>query len=225
LTLSQILRNICDMNEVKSKAGNTPKRILQRIYGHGRGWVFIPKDFLDIGTDTAIRQSLSRLSRQRTIRRLMQGIYDYPSFSTLLNAPSNPEPDSIAQAIARANGWKSLPTGDTALNLLGLSTQVPAQYQYFSDGPSNRYSWQGGIIVFKHRTNKETTNLSYRTAILVQALKSLGENNVDTKAMAALREKFSMDELNIAFRETRYATSWVYNIIKHLATKEKVLHA
>ena len=78
LPLSQILHSICDMNEVKSTAGDTPKRILQRIYGHGRGWVFIPKDFLDIGTDTAIRQSLSRLSRQRTIRRLMHGIYDYP---------------------------------------------------------------------------------------------------------------------------------------------------
>lgn len=206
-------------------AGSTAKRILQRIYGHGRGWVFIPKDFLDIATDVAVRQALSRLSRQTAIRRLMQGIYDYPSFSTLLNAPSNPDPDSIAQAIARANGWKILPTGDTALNLLGLSTQVPAQYQYFSDGPSKRYDWKGGTLVFKHRTNKETTNLSYRTAILVQALKSLGENNIDAKVMASLRKKFSKDELNLAFRETRYATSWVYNIIKHLAAKEIVLDA
>ena len=157
--------------------GNTNKRILQRIYGHGRGWVFIPKDFLDIASSTAVRQSLSRLKQQGTIRRLMQGVYDYPSFSTLLNAPSSPDPDAIARAIARAKGWTILPTGDTALNLMGLSTQVPAQYQYFSDGPSKRYTWQGGTLVFKHRTNKETTILSYRTALLVQALKSLGEND------------------------------------------------
>ena len=218
--MSQIVGIICDNNGVQSMTINTTKRILQRIYGHGRGWVFIPKDFLDIATNAAVRQSLSRLSRQTTIRRLMQGIYDYPSFSALLNAPSNPDPDSIAQAIARANGWKILPTGDTALNLLGLSTQVPAQYQYFSDGPSKQYDWKGGTLVFKHRTNKETTSLSYRTGILVQALKSLGENNIDAKVMAALRKKFSKDELNLAFRETRYATSWVYNIIKHLAVEE-----
>ena len=206
-------------------AGNTTKRILQRIYGHGRGWVFIPKDFLDIASSAAVRQSISRLKQQGTIRRLMQGVYDYPSFSTLLNAQSSPDPDAIARTIARANGWTILPTGDTALNLMGLSTQIPAQYQYFSDGPSKRYAWQGGTLVFKHRTNKETTILSHRTALLVQALKSLGESGIDTAVMAALREKFSKQELNLALREARYATSWVYNAIKQIAAEEMMFRA
>ena len=206
-------------------AGDTTKRILQRIYGHGRGWVFIPKDFLDIASYAAVRQSLSRLKQKGTIRRLMQGVYDYPSFSTLLNAQSSPDPDAIARAIARANGWTILPTGDTALNLLGLSTQVPAQYQYFSDGPSKRYAWQAGTLVFKHRTNKETTILSPRTALLVQALKSLGKSGIDVAVMTALREKFSTQELNRALREARYATSWVYNAIKHLAADEMMPRA
>ena len=206
-------------------AGDTTKRILQRIYGHGRGWVLIPKDFLDIASCTAVRQSLSRLKRLGTIRRLMQGVYDYPSFSSLLNAPSSPDPGGIARAIARANGWTILPTGDTALNLLGLSTQVPAQYQYFSDGPSRRYTWQGGMLVFKHRTNKETTILSPRTALLVQALKCLGESGIDSKSMVTLQKKFSPQELNLALKEARYATSWVYKVIKQLAAEENVLRA
>jgi hypothetical protein len=201
-------------------AGDTTKKILQKIYGHGRGWVFFPKDFLDIASYTAIRQSLTRLKQQGTVRRLIQGVYDYPYFSTLLNAPSSPDPNAIALAIARVNGWTILPTGDTALNLLGLSTQVPAQYQYFSDGPSKRYAWQGGTLIFKHRTNKETTILSYRTALLVQALKSLGENGIDAAVRAALREKFSIHELNLALKEARYSTSWVYNTIKQLTTEE-----
>jgi len=204
---------------------STTKRILQRIYGHGRGWVFIPKDFLDIASNAALRQSLSRLKKQGTIRRLMQGVYDYPSFSTLLSAPSGPDPDAIAWAIARANGWTILPTGDLSLNLVGLSTQVPAQYQYFSDGPSKRYAWQGGTLVFKHRTNKETTVLSPRTALLVQALKRLGESGTDTAVMVALRKKFSNQELNLALKEARYATSWVYNAIKQIAADEMMLHA
>ncbi|MCX5993711.1 MAG: DUF6088 family protein [Chloroflexi bacterium] len=204
---------------------NTTKRILQRIYGHGRGWVFIPKDFLDIASNAALRQSLSRLKKQGTIRRLMQGVYDYPFFSTLLSAPSSPDPDAIARAIARANGWTILPTGDLSLNLVGLSTQVPAQYQYFSDGPSKRYAWQGGTLVFRHRTNKETTVLSPRTALLVQALKRLGESGTDTAVMVALRKKFSKQELNLALKEARYATSWVYNAIKQIAADEMMLHA
>jgi hypothetical protein len=197
-------------------SAGTANKILQRIYGHGRGWVFVPKDFLDIGTSAAVRQALSRLKRQGTIRRIMQGVYDYPAFSTLLQTSSSPDPDSIAQAIARANGWTILPTGDTALNLLGLSTQVPAKYQYFSDGPSKHYVWEGGAFELRHRANKETTNLSYRTGILVQALKSLGKNNIDSGVVSVLREKFSMDEFNLALRESRYARSWVYNIIKEL---------
>ncbi len=196
--------------------GNTTKRILRRIYGHGRGWVFIPKDFLDIASNAAVRQSLSRLKKQGTIRRLMQGVYDYPSFSALLSAPSGPDPDAIAKAIARANGWTILPTGDTALNLIGLSMQVPAQHQYLGDGPSKRYAWQGGTLVFKHRTNKETTMLSPRTALLVQALKRLGESGTDTAVMGVLREKFSTLELNLALKEARYATTWVYSAIKQI---------
>lgn len=225
MTLSQILPIICDSSGAQSMARDTTKRILQRIYGHGRGWVFIPKDLLDIASSAAVRQSLSRLKQQGTIRRLMQGVYDYPSFSTLLNAPSSPDPDAMARAIARANGWTILPTGDTALNLMGLSTQVPAQYQYFSDGPSKHYAWQGGTLVFKHRTNKETTILSPRTALLVQGLKSLGENGIDAAVMAALREKFSTQEFKLALREARYATSWVYNAIKKLAAGDMTLHA
>jgi hypothetical protein len=225
LTLSQILPIICDRSKARSMAGDTAKRILQRIYGHGRGWVFSPKDFLDVAGNAAVRQSLSRLKQQGTIRRLMQGIYYYPSFSNLLNAPSSPDPDAIAQTIARVYGWTILPTGDTALNLLGLSTQVPAQYQYFSDGPSKLYEWQGGILVFKHRTNKETTILSYRTALLVQALKSLGENGIDSSAISTLREKFSNQELSLALNEARYITAWVYNIIKKLAKEDMKLNA
>ena len=206
-------------------AGDTTKRILQRIYGHGRGWIFIPKDFLDVASNAAVRQSLSRLKQQGTIRRLLQGVYDYPSYSTLLNTPSSPDPDGIARAIARANGWTILPTGDTALNLMGLSTQVPAQYQYFGDGPSKHYAWQGGTLVFKHRTNKETTILSPRTALLVQALKKLGERGIDAAVMASLREKFSRQELNLALREARYATSWVYSAIKQIAADGMVPRA
>jgi hypothetical protein len=154
----------------------------------------------------------------------MRGVYDYPAFSALFNAPASPSPDAIARAIARAQGWTILPAGDTALNLLGLSTQVPAQWQYFSDGPSKTYEWQGGTLAFKHRTNKETTVLSPKTALLVQALKTLGQNRIDDSVIATLRAKFDEKERVRAIREARYATSWVYEIVKRLAEEEGPRH-
>ena len=200
-------------------------QILARIYGYGRGSVFTPKDFLDLASHEAVRQALGRFAEGGTIRRLMRGVYDYPAFSVLLNAPASPDPDAITRAIARAHGWTIIPAGETALNLLGLSTQVPAQWQYFSDGPSKTYEWEGGTLVFKHRTNKETTVLSPKTALLVQALKTLGQNRIDDSVMDTLRARFDKKERVRAIREARYATSWVYELIKRLAEEKEPRHA
>jgi len=192
-------------------------KILARIYGKGRGKVFTPKDFLDLAGHRTTRSILDRLTRQGTIRRVLPGVYDYPEYSNLLQALSSPDPDAIARAKARAQGWTILPSGETAMNLLGLSTQVPAKWEYFSDGPTRQYTWSGGTLAFKHRANKETSILSPKTALLVQALKTLGEKNVNQSIMVTLRTKFDAKELNRAIREAKYATSWVYDIIKRLA--------
>jgi hypothetical protein len=95
--------------------------------------------------------------------------------ANLLDAPPNPDPDAIARAIARTHSRMLIPSGETAPNILSLSTPVTAQRQYFSDGPSKEFNWQGGILILKHRTNKETSKLSPKKALVVQALKALGE--------------------------------------------------
>ena len=225
LILSRKVPIIRDKSLGSHMKQNIAKRILARIYGLGRGKVFTPKDFLDLGSHETVRQSLSRLAKDGKIRRLLRGVYEYPAFSRLLNAPANPDPDAIAQAIARAHGWTLIPSGETALNILGLSTQVIAQWQYFSDGPSKKFDWQGGTLILKHRTNKETSKLSPKTALVVQALKALGEDNVGKSVPATLRKKLDSAERNRAVREARYVTSWIYEIIKKLAVAEKSLHA
>lgn len=200
-------------------------KILARIYGKGRGNIFTPRDFLDLAGHKTASSTLDRLTKKGTIRRLTRGIYEYPSFSKLFNAPASPDPYAIARAIARTHGWTILPSGDTALNLLGLSTQVPAKWEYFSDGPSKTYTWSGGTLAFRHRANKETTILSPKTALLVQALKTLGESNVNQSTMATLRKRFDAKERKRAVREARYATSWVYETIKRLATDSELRDA
>jgi hypothetical protein len=216
---------IRDESELTFMNEDPSSQILARIYGNGRGKAFTPKDFLDLASHETVRKALGRLAEEGTIRRIMRGVYDYPAFSTFLNAPASPDPDAIARAIARARGWTILPSGETALNLLGLSTQVPAQWQYFSDGPSKTYEWEGGTLAFKRRANKETTVLSPKTALLVQALKTLGENRVDDSVIDTLRARFDKKERARAVREARYATSWVYEIIKRLAAEKEPRHA
>lgn len=200
-------------------------KIVARIYGYGRGCAFTPKDFHDLASHANIRAALSRLAKDGTIRRLMRGVYDYPAFSKLLNAPASPDPEAVAHAYARAHGWTILPEGNTALNLLGLSTQVPAQWHYFSDGPSKKVEWLGGMLLFSHRVNKEVTGLSPKTGLLVQALKALGEDHVDAVTLAVLRQRLTDKECRRAVREAGYATAWVYEAIKRLAAEAAVPHA
>ena len=200
-------------------------KILARIYGKGRGSIFTPKDFHDLASSANIRATLSRLVSDGKLRRLMRGVYEYPEFSQFMNAPASPNPDLFARAVARNHGWTIQPEGNTALNLLGLSTQVPAQWNYFSDGPTKRFQWIGGHLSFKHRSNKETTALSYETALLVQALKTLGQDRIDDNVLHALCEKIEPKDITRAVREAQYVTSWVYATLRRLAAEKERSHA
>ena len=86
----------------------------RRIHGNGRGWVFSPRDFTDLGRRATIDSALHRLERKGTVRRVIRGIYDYPRFSELLSQPLSPDIDQVAQALARKFGWRTQPSGATS---------------------------------------------------------------------------------------------------------------
>lgn len=195
---------------------STESRILERI-ATKEGGAFTAKDFLDLASYEAAKKALQRLANAGKLRRPLRGVYEYPSYSAVRKGPASPNPDAIARAIARANGWTLIPTGETALNVLGLSTQVPAQWQYLSDGPTKSYTWDGGSIQIKHRANKEMAGLSPTTALVVQAFKTLGESRVDESALATLRAKLSHGDRVQALKEARYTTTWIFEAIKRLA--------
>jgi hypothetical protein len=113
------------------------QKILSRVYWRGIGWAFTKINFVADFGEVNIHQSLSTLARAGTIRRVCHGVYDYPRFSELLGQALSPDVEQVAQALARKFNWRIQPSGDAALNLLGLSTQVPARWVYLSDGPGH----------------------------------------------------------------------------------------
>lgn len=116
----------------------------------------------------------------------------------------------------RRNGATNAPCGNTALNLLGISTQVTAVWSYISDGPYKTYEWNYTKLEFKHRTNKEITGLSYMTSLVIQALKTLGKSNVTPDIIQTLSEKLSDDEKQACLKEATEATDWVYDTIRKM---------
>ena len=111
-------------------------------------------------------------------------------------------------------GWTIVPCGDTALNLLGLSTQVPSQWVYVSDGAYKEYSFDNTVIKFKRTTNKEVSKLSYKTALTIQALKALGKDNVSEQIICRLKKALCEEDKEKMLTEAKSATSWVYEYIK-----------
>jgi hypothetical protein len=131
-------------------------KTVYRIRGTGKGWAFSPRDFLDLGGRPTIDSALHRLEKRGEIRRVIRGIYDYPRFSKLIDQHLSPDIDQVARALARKFRWRIQPSGATALNFLGLSTQVPARAVYLSDGPTRVYQVGNMALVFEHTALKES---------------------------------------------------------------------
>ena len=190
------------------------KKIRERIISAEPGFVFVASDFADITENVKVGVSLSRLEEEGLIRRVLRGVYYKPEYSELLGEYIAPAPDAVAHAIARNFGWTVVPCGDTALNLLGLSTQVPAVWSYVSDGPYKEYSFDNTEITYKRTSNREISNMSPKTALVVQALKALGKDKIRNETVRRIKAGTSTAERNAMLTEAKYATSWIYEIIK-----------
>ena len=152
-------------------------KLFNIIKGTGKGYVFSGADFIDKFAGDNIDKALSTLAKENKIRRIMRGIYDFPKYSELLGQYLSPEIDKVAHALARKFKWRIEPSRDTALYLLGLSTQVPARYAYFSDGPKREYDILGNQLEFKKIALKNIGFKYAESALLVQAIKSFGKDN------------------------------------------------
>ena len=202
------------------------KQIVSRIYGRGRGWAFSANDFsVDFGRGT-VDWVLYNLVAAGTIRRVYRGMYDYPKYSELLQQQLSPDFDQVAQAFARKFNWRIQPSGDAALNLLGLSTQVPGRLVYLSDGPNRQYqvgdsgdlgdSTSHFTLEFKKSALKDVGFKYRESGLLVQALKALGKERIDDVVIATLRKQLDEATCKRVLRDTVTATGWVYDAIKRI---------
>lgn len=197
-------------------ANGYSKQIQERIGCVPEGTIFVSSDFADIADTETIRRNLNRLTQTGTLRRILKGVYEKPKYSKLLDEYVAADPDAVAKALARSYHWTIAPCGNTALNLLGLSTQVTAVWSYISDGPYKTYEWNSTKLEFKHRTNKEITGLSYMTSLVIQALKTLGKSNVTPEIIQVLSEKLSADDKKACLKEATESTDWVYDTIRQI---------
>jgi hypothetical protein len=191
--------------------------IADRLRRHGQGAVTTPKDFLDVGSRDAVDQALSRLARAATVQRLGRGLYYYPKVNPRLGIPVPPDVDAIAEALGRQTGSRVVPSGATAANRLGLSTQVPAKPVYLTDGRSRRVRAGDFVVVLKHVPPKELPVGHRTSAMVIQALKYLGQNAVDAGVVDRIRKALTPRDCSRLLRDSRYTTDWIADVVRQIA--------
>ena len=191
-------------------------QIKNRINDFDSRKVFINNDFLDIAGNETVRRTLNQLVSENKIKRVINGFYYNPIYSELIGEYEAVSIHELALAIARKYNWNIAPYNNTALNLLGLSTQVPTHYKYISSGRYKEYKIGDTILEFKKVNPGEIANMSLKTATVIQSIKSLGKEDITREVIQKIRENLSEKEKLDLMNESKSVPSWIYEVIREI---------
>lgn len=196
------------------------EKISDRINDFDSHKVFFANDFLDIASYETARKILNRMVNEGEIKRVIDGFYYNPRYSELIGEYEAVSIHELALAIARKYNWNIAPCSSTALNLIGLSTQVPTHYKYISSGRYKKYTMGDTVLEFKKVNPGEIANMSLKTATVIQAIKSLGKENINSEVVRKIREYLTEEEISDLMDEAKSVPSWIYEVIREVSEGE-----
>jgi len=200
-------------------AQSIDNKTINRIYGHGKGWVFTPAHFSDLGSRAAVASAIKRYRQSGVIRQLARGLYDYPHNDPDLGMLT-PSPDAVARALAGRDAVRLQPSGAYAANLLGLSNQIPMKVVYLTDGRSRTVQIGKKQIILKQTTPRNMATAGRISGLVIQALRHLGRRHVDDAVVARLDRRLDADDRKLLFKDLRFAPAWVADIMRRLGKQE-----
>ena len=206
---------ICHEISPKTLEKTVENRIVARIYGKGRGWAFTPNHFLDLGSRSSVGNALSRLTTAGTIRRLAFGLYDHPANDPVLGTVA-PSADAIARALVVRDAIRIQPSGAYAANLLGLSDQLPSRIVFLTDGPARKVMIGKREIILQHTTPRNMATAGRTSGTIIQALRHLGQDQVDDQALAILRRNLAHSDRSTIHKDLMHAPAWIAEILRRL---------
>lgn len=197
----------------------TETKILHHIRTKPRGTLYFPEDFKSFGRDEAVRVALHRMVKGGDIARISQGIYTLPKKSNLLGKVY-PSIDKVAQAIAKRDRARIMPTGAFALHALGLSTQVPAKAVYLTDGASRIIHVGNQTILFKRTSPKNLAVKGKLSGLAIQALKAIGKDQLRETIINKVIGILQQEDNSKLIHDMDLAPAWIA-IIFDRALKQK----
>jgi hypothetical protein len=189
------------------------KQIERSIKSKPMGSLVLPDDYLSFGSSDAIRKALDRLQDRNVIVRVAQGIYVRPKISKLIG-PLVPTAEEVAEAIAKRDKIRTVPTGSYALNALGMSTQVPMNIVLLTDGSPREIKVGKRKIKFKKTTPKNLLAKGKISSLVIQALKEIGNGKVSIKEENQILELLKKEDKKDLKNDISLAPVWIQKIMK-----------
>jgi hypothetical protein len=204
---------------MKGAAKSSPSidsKILSRVRGKGRGAVFVPSEFLDLGSREAVDLALHRFVKKGALRRLARGVYDYPVEHPVLG-PLSPSADTIARALAGRDHTRLQPAGAYAANALGLTEQVPAKAVFLTDGPSRKVKVGALTIELRRTTPRNMAAAGRLSGMVIQAFRELGQQHVTPTRIKHLQRTLPAAKRRELVKDIKLAPAWMHPIFRLLA--------
>ena len=195
-------------------------KILQHIEAFPKGELFLPSDFIELGSSEAVRLSLFRLEKEGVITRVAQGIYIRPRESSLIGKLT-PTAEEVAEAIAKRDKIRTTPTGSYALNALGLSTQVPMNIVLLTDGSPREIKVGKRKIKFKKTTPKNLMAKGKISRLVIQALKEIGNGKVTAVEEQKILDVLKRENEKDLKHDIALAPVWIQKIMSKALTNGK----
>lgn len=188
-------------------------RILTKIKRTPRGTIYFTDSFQGIGNAKMISKALERLVHKGEIIRVATGIYARPKLDRVIGVVM-PSLDEIVIAIAKRDRARIIPSGTYALNKLGLTTQVPTNLVYLTDGAARKVKIGRRYIIFKKATPKNLLANGAITSLVIQALKSIGKNKLTDKDVVKITELLRLEKPENIKKDMALAPVWMRSILE-----------
>jgi hypothetical protein len=188
------------------------QQIAASIAKRKKGELIFFSDFRGQGTTAALKMALSRMNKEGVIKRLAHGVYYIPQQDPLFG-PLFPAPEQVAEIIAKKEKIRIKPSGAYALHKLGLTTQVPTQLVYITDGENRQIKMGKTLIRFKATTPKRMALKGALSSLIIQALEELDLDKIENTTKEKIKSLLKKENQELLQHDLTLAPNRIHDFI------------
>lgn len=188
-------------------------QIEKSIKAKPRGTLLFPEDFSRLASSTAIRKALQRIKERGLIKPVAHGIYVRPKSNDYIGELL-PSAEDVAKAIAERDKIRLVPTGAYAQHALGLTTQIPLNLVFLTDGAPRTIKVGKQTIKLKKTTPKNLMAKGSISGLTIQALREMGKDRITPADEHKIMQLLRKEETKNIIHDMKLAPEWIKAIMK-----------